>query len=491
VVKLRAMRRYTLALLITALCLALAPLSAGAQTSTRTATVTIVHGVVGGSPVDVYADGQLLASDVAFGQTVETVLPATVDVPINLVSGGSPISGSFPWAMDLTPYAGQHIALVASETTSGIGLTAFPLATNAATNKLELTDGSVQFMHATDFGAYDLYIDEVKQLETGGTTFEPGTSMVRNLTGGSTKTIALRPAGGDPTDPPVYSFQLGPIAKGDLTLVAFVSDDGGMNVDHVPLSAEAVIPLATRYSMIAADGGVFTFGNATYQGGLGGTTLNAPVIAGASTPSGNGYWLVAKDGGVFSFGDAQFYGSTGNMRLNSPVITMVATPTGGGYWLLAEDGGVFSFGDAQFYGSTGDMRLNSPVIAGVSTATGRGYWLVAKDGGVFSFGDAQFYGSTGNMVLNQPVIGIASAPGGLGYFLVASDGGVFTFGSADFYGSAVGQVNHPVVALATTPDQRGYWVASNRGEVKAFGNAEFLGDLSNTPLNGEIINIFS
>ena len=32
---------------------------------------------------------------------------------------------------------------------------------------------------------------------------------------------------------------------------------------------------------------------------------NAPVVGMASTPSGKGYWLVAADGGIFSFGDAQ------------------------------------------------------------------------------------------------------------------------------------------------------------------------------------------
>ena len=32
--------------------------------------------------------------------------------------------------------------------------------------------------------------------------------------------------------------------------------------------------------------------------------LNQPVVGMAPTPSGEGYWLVAADGGVFSFGDA-------------------------------------------------------------------------------------------------------------------------------------------------------------------------------------------
>ena len=55
-----------------------------------------------------------------------------------------------------------------------------------------------------------------------------------------------------------------------------------------------------------------------------------------------GYWLVASDGGVFSFGDASFYGSTGGDRLNKPIVGIAATPDGNGYWLVASDGGVFS-----------------------------------------------------------------------------------------------------------------------------------------------------
>jgi hypothetical protein len=40
----------------------------------------------------------------------------------------------------------------------------------------------------------------------------------------------------------------------------------------------------------------------------------------AATSSGRGYWLVASDGGVFSFGDAPFEGSTGSLALSSPVV---------------------------------------------------------------------------------------------------------------------------------------------------------------------------
>ena len=70
---------------------------------------------------------------------------------------------------------------------------------------------------------------------------------------------------------------------------------------------------------------------------------------------------MAADGGVFTFGDAQFYGSTGGEHLDKPVVGMASNPDGNGYWLVAGDGGVFSFGDAHFHGSTVGLNLDKPV----------------------------------------------------------------------------------------------------------------------------------
>ncbi len=114
--------------------------------------------------------------------------------------------------------------------------------------------------------------------------------------------------------------------------------------------------------MVAADGGIFSFGDAAFLGSTGGTHLNQPVSCMASTPSGAGYWMVAADGGIFSFGDAAFLGSTGSLRLNAPIAGMAATPSGAGYWMVGSDGGVFGFGDAAFLGSMGGTRLNAPMV---------------------------------------------------------------------------------------------------------------------------------
>jgi len=53
------------------------------------------------------------------------------------------------------------------------------------------------------------------------------------------------------------------------------------------------------------------------------TTVGA-VVGMAVTPSGGGYNLVASDGGVFSFGDATFFGSTGGIPLFRPIVGLAA-----------------------------------------------------------------------------------------------------------------------------------------------------------------------
>ena len=127
----------------------------------------------------------------------------------------------------------------------------------------------------------------------------------------------------------------------------------------------------------------------------------------AATHDGGGYWLVAADGGIFSYGDARFAGSAGALALNAPIVGMAATPDGGGYWLVAADGGIFSYGDAVFAGSAGSLRLDAPIV-GMAAGPAGGYWLVASDGGVFTYGTAPYFGSLGGTSLPGP----GGGPGG-------------------------------------------------------------------------------
>ncbi|HVM04125.1 MAG TPA: PQQ-dependent sugar dehydrogenase [Acidimicrobiales bacterium] len=252
--------------------------------------------------------------------------------------------------------------------------------------------------------------------------------------------------------------------------VPFLGSTGALRLAS-PVVAMAATPSGNGYWLVAADGGVFAFGDAVFRGSTGGTRLARPVVAMAPTPSGQGYRLVASDGGVFAFGDAVFRGSTGGLRLAAPVVGAASTPSGNGYWLVAADGGVFAFGDAVFRGSTGGTRLAAPIVGMAATPSGGGYWLVAADGGVFAFGDAVFRGSTGALRLNRPIVGTAPTPSGAGYFLVASDGGVFAFGDATFAGSTGAlALASPVVGMAAgSPGAGGgYWLVAADGGVFAF-----------------------
>ena len=270
---------------------------------------------------------------------------------------------------------------------------------------------------------------------------------------------------------------LGILRSGLAGVVLSVSGVGAVTAGAGPgvsSASAAVVPHAY------AGSGVMGFGDAPPEGTPSGT-LDSVMVAMASTPDGKGYWLVAADGGVFAYGDAAFEGSLGTLRLTGPIVGMAATPDGKGYWLVALDGGVFAFGDAGYYGSMGGTRLAQPVVGMAATPDGAGYWLVAADGGIFSFGDAGFFGSTGGTALAQPVTGMAATADGLGYWLVAADGGIFTFGDATFLGSTGGKpIPDGIVAMATTPGGKGYWLVGWDGSIYTFGNAPPLGSTAPT-----------
>ena len=145
--------------------------------------------------------------------------------------------------------------------------------------------------------------------------------------------------------------------------------------------------------------------------------LQAPILAIEPTPSGNGYWLIAADGGVFSFGDASFHGSTAALDLPKPIVAAAATPTGAGYWLMSSDGAVFAFGDAEFQGSAIDAA--APPAVEIS-ADGTGYRVARENGAVAAFGVADLGGIPDPAAGAQPVVGLATRSGG-GYWLAQGE----------------------------------------------------------------------
>jgi hypothetical protein len=276
-----------------------------------------------------------------------------------------------------------------------------------------------------------------------------------------------------------------PTATGTFTFSLEVVDSLGASArvtQSLEVTVETNVP---GYWLGAADGGVFTFGSATFHGSAVGLHPVAPVVGMAASPTG-GYWLVASDGGVFSF-SAPFFGSLAGQPLSAPIVGMAATPEGDGYYLVGADGSVFPFGAAVFRGSMQGDPLNAPVVGMAVTADNQGYYLVAADGGVFTFGDARFQGSMGGKRINQPVVGMAFDASTSGYWLVARDGGVFAF-DAPFFGSTGGlRLNAPVVGLSSNESDSGYYLVASDGGVFSFGSAPFLGSMGGKPLNAAVV----
>jgi hypothetical protein len=123
----------------------------------------------------------------------------------------------------------------------------------------------------------------------------------------------------------------GVLAFGDAPILG---STGGIPLAR-PVVGMAATPTGRGYWLVAADGGVFAFGDAAFfgsgrstasTGGSGAARLTAPVVGMAASPTGMGYWLAAADGGIFSFGDAPFAGSTGGIHLAAPVTGIAAAP---------------------------------------------------------------------------------------------------------------------------------------------------------------------
>jgi hypothetical protein len=371
-------------------------------------------------------------------------LPATL-----AYSSNSVVSSTGPNSLGITMILQNGVSYTATLTLQpGQVVTAGTVYTDEVPFTISVSRGSSQVCNATG----GLEFAQVDQLQRNGSGV-PTTAAFQFLCvsgngtsyGGAFSYMIV------PTTPGqgYYTYEATGLITGfgNDNYLIYLGDLSAETLD-APIVGMAITPDGGGYWLVAADGGMFAFGDAHYYGSMGGKTLNEPIVGMSATPDGGGYYLVASDGGIFAFGNAPFYGSMGGKPLNKPIVGIAADPAGNGYWEVASDGGIFSFGPAPFYGSTGNITLNKPVVGMTPTANGKGYWFVATDGGIFAYGDAAFHGSTGSLHLAAPIVGMATASNGAGYWLVASDGGIFAF-NVPFYGSFGGEGINDVVGLAT------------------------------------------
>jgi hypothetical protein len=234
--------------------------------------------------------------------------------------------------------------------------------------------------------------------------------------------------------------------------------------------------------------------------------LQSPIAGIAPTADNGGYWLVAKDGGVFAYGDASYVGSlpaagigpvgaSSGHHLSASIVGIVPTPDGKGYLMVAKDGGVFAFGNAHFEGSCASIGgCDAPAVAVVPDATGNGYWLLLSNCDMVPFGDAPKITDNNcesSAVANQLVAtSAARTPDGRGYWVLLDNGTTFPEGDAKLLGSwdskKMTTTRNRAVAIVPTADGGGAWVVLANGIVDPFGDAPSLGDLDGTPLSAPI-----
>jgi hypothetical protein len=443
------------------------------------------------APVDVAVSG---------GQTYGSTAPtfsgtATPPSGITVNSAGltcAAIDTSTPIGPALP--AGSHTVVASScagATLSGTGATDYTPAYSSATGDFTVTPAP-------------LTITASSPTITAGITptITPSYSGFKNSDSASSlslpPTCSTTATSASPPSPPTYPSSCTGAADPNYA-ISFVS--GAVTVTDPPAPAPPTpSPVPHGYWLVGSDGGIFTFGSASFYGSTGSLTLQRPVVGITPTEDRGGYWLVASDGGTFAFGDAGFYGSIPGLglhpagsglphSLNAPIVGMVPASNGQGYFVVASDGGVFAFGPgASFAGSCpGIGGCSGPAVSVIPDSSGNGYWLFTATGNVYTFGDARYLGAPGGA--GSPVTSAVRTPDGRGYWVLVANGTVYAYGDAVNYGSPGGQLDglNPATAVFTTSDGGGYWVVSASGGVTPYGDAPNDGGMTGTKLNGAII----
>jgi hypothetical protein len=235
---------------------------------------------------------------------------------------------------------------------------------------------------------------------------------------------------------------------------------GSMGGKTLQRPVVGITPTSDRngYWLVASDGGVFSFGDSAYYGSLPGIglhpagsglphSLDAPIVGIVPSSTQRGYFMVAADGGVFAFGDARFAGSCpGIGGCVGSAVAVLPDHTGDGYWLVTNEGDVYAFGDAGYYGASAPFGV--PAVDAIATPDGHGYWILYANGAVLPFGDASPLGSpVGYVNSYNPATAIFHTADGHGYWVASTRGDVFSYGNAPFLGGmAATNLNGSIIA---------------------------------------------
>jgi len=287
--------------------------------------------------------------------------------------------------------------------------------------------------------------------QAGNSTYAPAATVTRSNTVLNPQTISV--------GPPLHGYWLVGSDGGIFTFgsALFHGSTGNLTLQR-PVVGITPTHDEGGYWLVASDGGIFSFGDTQFYGsipGLGlapaGSTslhrLNAPIVGMVPSFDGGGYFLVGSDGGVFAFGDATYEGSCpGIGGCAGAAVAVMPDASGRGYWLVTATGHVYTFGDATYYGAPGPQFV--PVTAAVRTPDGGGYWILFSNGVVSTYGDAQYYGAPAGVTGGtNPASAIFSTVDGGGYWVATANGTVYNYEDAPNDGGMNGtRLNGSIIA---------------------------------------------
>ena len=210
------------------------------------------------------------------------------------------------------------------------------------------------------------------------------------------------------------------------------------------------------YDLVQANGQVAALGGPPYYGSAYGIHLVAPIVALVPTPDRKGYWLVGADGSVFPYGDAKYEGDAGGKVRPAPVeAARPPRPTA-----AATGSSPRPAGCSPSATPSATARSPRPVkghaVAIVATADGKGYWIACSTGRSSPSATPTFHGERGGPAVGQPIVAMAATPDGGGYWLGGRQRNRVLLRRRPATGSERPRLaaQSPVVGLTVTPRDR-------------------------------------
>ena len=134
----------------------------------------------------------------------------------------------------------------------------------------------------------------------------------------------------------------------------------------------------SQTGLVTGHGGARTYGDLTTIG-----ATSSPAVELVPTANNGGYWILAANGQVYAFGDAT---TLGGVDQTITAVSLAVLPSGTGAYVLSSNGTVYALGTAKNLGSP---KSPIPAAALALSVNGQGYWILGSHGMVYPYGNAR------------------------------------------------------------------------------------------------------